>query len=201
MMLRLLMVRHCKTEWNTQHRYQGQSDVPLSDVGRQQARALFERLAPEAIDVAYISDLKRAVETAEIILSGRDVPILREPRLREMNFGVLEGLMFDDAYARYPAEVDAWLKDYNMPPPGGEKLEAFTARITSFMSAVQLKHDGQTVLLVAHGGSLSELIRLILDIPFARRWAFTMDTASFSELQFHGGYPYVKCWNDTSHLK
>ena len=200
-MLRLLMVRHGETEWNLQHRYQGQSDVPLSDVGRKQARVLSERLAHEGIDVAYVSDLNRAVETAEIIFSGRNVPILKEPRLREMSFGVLEGLVFDDAYARYPAEINAWLKDYNTPPPGGEKLEAFTARVTSFMNAVQSKHDGQTLLLVAHGGSLSELVRLALEMPPARRWAFAMDNASLGELQFQDGYPRIVSWNETGHLK
>jgi len=200
MMLRLLIVRHGETEWNAQRRYQGQSDVPLSDAGRAQARALVGRLARETLAAAYVSDLGRAVETAEILLAGRDVPLVKEARLREMNFGVLEGLTFKDAYARYPAEIDAWLKDYNTPPPGGEDLDSFAARVASLLDELQANHDEQVILLVAHGGPLSELARLALGMPHTRRWSFVMDNAGLSELQFNDGFPRVKFWNETCHF-
>lgn len=199
-MLRLLIVRHGETEWNAQHRYQGQSDVPLSDAGRAQARALVGRLEREPLTAAYVSDLGRAVETAEIILAGRDVPLIKESRLREMNFGALEGLTFKDAYARYPAEIDAWLKDYNTPLPGGEDLDSFAARVGSLLGELQANHDGQVILLVAHGGPLSELVRLALGMPHTRRWSFMMDNAGLSELQFNDGFPRVKFWNETCHF-
>jgi len=199
-MLRLLIVRHGETEWNAQSRYQGQSDVPLSDVGRAQARALVGRLAREPLDAVYISDLSRALETAEIVLNGRNIPQVIEPRLREMHFGVMEGLTFNDAYALYPKEIDAWLNDYNTPPPGGEDLESFAARVGSLMQELQARHEGQTILLVAHGGPLSEMARLALKMPHTHRWSFMMDNASLSELQFNDGFPRIKFWNETCHV-
>lgn len=199
-MLRLLVVRHGETDWNAQRRYQGQSDVPLSEAGRSQARRLVERLARESLDAVYASDLRRAVETAQILLAGRGTRIIHEPRLREMKFGVLEGLTFEDAYARYPSEIDAWLKDYNTPPPGAEDLDSFAGRVRSLLEDLQAKHEGQTVLLVAHGGPLCELARLAFDMSHVYRWSFLMDNASLGELQFQDGFPRVKFWNETCHF-
>ena len=74
-MARLLLVRHGKTEWNESGRYQGISDISLSEEGLRQAEALGQRLAGEKIDAVYSSDLKRAVQTARTIASGRDLEI------------------------------------------------------------------------------------------------------------------------------
>ena len=99
-MLRLILVRHGETEWNAQRRYQGHSDVPLSALGRRQAARAAERLAALKIDAVYTSDLGRALETAEIIAEQRGLEVCAEPRLRELNFGVFEGLTFDEAQAQ-----------------------------------------------------------------------------------------------------
>ncbi len=201
-MIRLLLVRHGETEWNVQHRYQGRSDVPLSDVGRKQAKCLARRLGDEKFDAIYASDLKRAWETASMIEKKVGIGIFSEPRLQEMNFGILEGLTFNEAQTRYPDIMAAWLKDYNQPSPDGEPLKAFSARILSFIDDLQLKHADQTILIVAHGGPLSEIIRLILGLPAERRWSFAMDNASLSELILgEDSYPVLKRLNDKCHIE
>lgn len=201
-MLHLILVRHGETEWNKQHRYQGQVDVPLSDVGKQQAKLLAKRLSSRNIDVIYASDLKRAWDTASVIAANNSWTVLPEPRLREMNFGILEGLTFDKAQAQYPEMVTAWLENYNQPSKGGESLDVFSARVLSFRDDLQEKHYDQTILLVAHGGPLSELLRITLDVPTEKRWAFALDNASISELILGDeGYPSLKRLNDTCHLK
>ena len=200
-MLRILLVRHGETEWNAQHRYQGQSDVPLSEVGQKQAECLTRRLEGEKFDAVYASDLKRAWDTTRIIVAKMGIEIITDSRLREMNFGILEGLTFDEAQSRYPEIISAWLQDYNQPPPDGEPLDVFSARISSVLDDIQKKHAGQSILLVAHGGPLSELVRLVLGVPPERRWVFSMDNASLSELHFgDNDYPFLKRLNDTSHL-
>lgn len=200
-MLHLILVRHGETEWNKQHRYQGQVDVPLSTVGEQQAALVAERLAERKIDVIYASDLKRAWQTATAIAKKNNLTILPEPRLREMNFGVLEGLTWDEAQIEYPEMVTAWFEDYNQPLDGGETLDAFSSRVLSFRDDLQQKHTDETILLVSHGGPLGELLRLTLEVPSEKRWAFAMDNASISELLLgDDGYPLLKSLNDTNHL-
>lgn len=200
-MLHLILVRHGETEWNKQRRYQGQADIPLSMLGRRQAELVAERLARRKIDIVYASDLKRAWETADTITKKNSLTVLPEPRLREMSFGVLEGLTWDDSEKKYPEMVQIWLKDYNQPPQGGEALDDFASRVASFRDEVLQKHKDQTILLVAHGGPLSELLRLSLDVPYERRWAFAMENASISELLFgDDGYPLLQKLNDTCHL-
>jgi alpha-ribazole phosphatase len=201
MILKLSLVRHGETEWNAQHRYQGQSDVPLSDVGREQVGLLARHLRGASFDAIYASDLKRAWETASIIAAELGAEVIPDPRLREMRFGILEGLTFDEAQKKYPDVVAAWLKDNNHPPPEGETLDAFSGRVLSFLDDVQAKHEGQHLLLVAHGGPLSEMVRLKLGVLPERRWSFAMDNASLSELWLDdNGYPLLKKLNETGHL-
>ena len=99
-MLHLMLVRHGETDWNVQRRYQGQSDVSLSELGQRQAVHIAKRIASQNIDVLYASDLKRAMETAMAIVERNNMEILPEPRLRELKFGILEGLTFEEAGRR-----------------------------------------------------------------------------------------------------
>ncbi len=201
-MLHLILVRHGETEWNAQRRYQGQTDIPLSDLGVRQAELVAERLVGRKIEALYASDLERARETAEIIAEKNGLDILPEPCLREMKFGVLEGLTWDEAGEKYPGMISTWLGDYNQPPEGGETLQALSARVSAFLEEVKKKHDEQTILLVAHGGSLSELLRITLGLPFERRRVFGLDNASLSELILgEDGYPLLKRLNDICHLE
>lgn len=199
-MLHLMLVRHGQTEWNAQRRYQGQSDVPLSALGRRQAARLAERLAGEEIDAVYASDLGRAFETAQMIVENTGLEVVPEPRLRELKFGVMEGLTFEEAQARYPEMIAAWLDDFNRPPQGAETIDVFNARCVALLEELQGKHDEQVVLLVAHGGSLSEILRVVLGLSPEKRWYLEMENASLSEVQIGEKYVSLKRLNDTCHL-
>jgi len=198
-MLHLILARHGETEWNAQRRYQGQTDTALSAFGRRQAEWLAGWLAKQKIDIAYASDLKRAWETAGIIAEKVNINVLPEPRLREMRFGIIEGLTFDEAQAQYPEMITAWLEDYNKPPTGGETLDEFTKRVASLFTDLQRKHNDETVLLVGHGGPLKELLRLALGLPSRGHWYFELDTASVSVLLVDGDQAVLKRLNDTCH--
>lgn len=202
-MLKLTLVRHGETEWNAQRRYQGHADVPLSAIGLRQAELVAERLAGEKFDAIYASDLKRASQTASHISEKVGLPFLAEPRLREMSFGVLEGLRWEEAEEKFPEMLKAWLDDYNHPPEGGESMDIFLARIAAFREDLLARHTSQNILLVAHGGTLNELIRSCLEVPNEKRWtfAFSMDNASISELWLgDDGYPVLKRLNESCHL-
>jgi broad specificity phosphatase PhoE len=199
-MLHLLLVRHGETEWNVQRRYMGQSNVPLSALGRRQAKLLAERLDGQKIDAVYASDLERSWETAHIIAVKRELIVASEPRLRELKFGVLEGLTFDEAQVQYPEMIAAWLKDFNQPPEGGETIELFNARIISVLDELKQKHDDQVVLLVGHAGSLNEILRVALGISQEKRIYFEMENASLSEVLISEEFVLLKRLNDTEHL-
>ncbi|MBN1450235.1 MAG: histidine phosphatase family protein [Anaerolineales bacterium] len=199
-MLHLILVRHGETEWNAQRRYQGQSDVLLSELGRRQAELVAERLASQKIDAVYASDLKRAWETAQIIVEKSGLQVMSEPRLRELKFGVLEGLTFDEAQEQYPEMINAWLEDFNRSPQGAETIDVFNARVVSLLNDLKAKHDEQTVLLVAHGGPLSEVLRVVLGLSREKRWYLEMENASLSEALIAETYVSLKRLNDTCHL-
>jgi broad specificity phosphatase PhoE len=199
-MLHLILVRHGETEWNVQRRYQGQFNVPLSSVGRQQAERIAQRLASQKIDAIYASDLERAWETAAIIAAKHNLAVASEPRLRELKFGVLEGLTFDEAQIQYPEMITAWLKDFNQPPQGAETIDLFNTRIVSLLDDLKQKHDEQTLLLVGHGGSLSEILRVVLGLSREKRWYLEMENASLSEVSIAEDYVSLKRLNDTGHL-
>ena len=199
-MLHLMLVRHGETEWNVQRRYQGQSDVPLSEIGNQQAESIAGRLAGQEIDAIYASDLKRAWQTAQVIAAQIGLDVISEPRLRELKFGILEGLTFEEAEEKYPEMITAWLDDFNNTPERAETIDMFNARIVSLLDDLKVKHDEQVVLLVGHGGSLSEILRVVLGLSPEKRWYIQMENASLSEVLIAEDYVALNRLNDTCHL-
>ena len=157
----LVAVRHGRTAWNADGRFQGQTDVPLDAIGRAQARALAALLAPETFDAAIASDLSRARETAEIVLGTRPVTLENDPRWREMQFGAWEGLTWNEIVARHPEAAG------NAPrfatPPGGESFDELCARVGSALHglAARFTHPAR-VLVVTHAGVLHALVRVAL---------------------------------------
>lgn len=94
----LYIMRHGKTEWNAEHKLQGRTDIPLCEEGRQMAKNAHEEYKDVHFDVCYCSPLCRARETAQLLLEGRNVPVITDERLIEMSFGIYEGkpYSFDD---------------------------------------------------------------------------------------------------------
>ena len=198
---RLLLCRHGQTGYNAALRFQGQMDEPLSELGRQQAKLLAERLAEEPVDVAYTSDLCRAFETAEVALAGRDVPLHRDERLREIAFGRWEGMTFAEIKDKYPDDVAARERDrvrYAMP--GGESLEQLGQRVKGFLQEVLPLHEGREIVIVAHGGTVNAIISTLLNIPLTSWWRLRNHNANVSVLHFTPFGPRLEQFNDTCHL-
>lgn len=198
-MTHLWLVRHGETDWNVQSRMQGQSDEPLNAQGRAQAAAVKERLRGETIHAVYASDLARAWETAQ----GLDMtPLKAEPRLREMNFGRWEGLTYEEIQAHDPDVLARWGAEVmDFTPPGGENLRQFAQRVASVLEELRENHALETVLLVAHGGSLQILLALALGLSPEKYWQFYMKPGSVSEVSLYPEGAIVNLLNDTCHLK
>jgi broad specificity phosphatase PhoE len=150
-MTTILLARHGETDWNLQQRWQGHTDTPLNDTGREQARALGEELAGERIDAVFSSDLIRAHETARLVAAPRklSVTVLRD--LRERHFGSVEGLTTDEVIARYPDIRDLQADD-------GESREEMVERVLSVIRRIAETHPEGSVLVVSHGGPMRAVL-------------------------------------------
>ena len=100
--LRLILVRHGETDWNVEHRFQGQSDQPLNAKGHEQAKAVATRLQDSVIDLVISSPLQRALETANAIAAHLNLTVQCDDRLKERHFGVLEGEHYANWTANHP---------------------------------------------------------------------------------------------------
>jgi broad specificity phosphatase PhoE len=130
----------------------------LSEKGKRQAEELGRRRRDDGLAAVYTSDLARAVETAEIAFAGSDLPIFREPRLRECNYGELNG-------APVP-ELDAVrLRHVDEPFPGGESYRGAVARFGGLLDELARERDGERVLLIGHGATLFALEHLVNGVP------------------------------------
>lgn len=197
----LLAIRHGETAWNSDGRYQGQTDVPLNARGHEQAAQVARALAGEPLDAVYSSDLARAMQTAQVLATQIGVPLRIDPALREQHFGAFQGLLAPEIDARWPAEHRRWLqREPGFGPPGGESRQAFSDRCVAAVLRLAHQHPGQTLAIVCHGGVLDCLYRaarsLPLDVP--RTWA--LDNAGISRLRFDGRRLHIEAWGDTSHL-
>ena len=183
-MSRLILVRHGFTKSNSAERYWGQTDVELSADGLKQAERLRDRLATEKIDAIYSSNLKRAVVTAQTIASVHKLEVVVCPEIGEMNFGKLEGLTFVEISKLY-SEVTRMWKERNpaLKCPGGESAREFNLRVAQFDERLKKHTPEETILIVAHSGSLRALMCHFMKIGMERRWQFRLDFASITSLE------------------
>lgn len=198
---RLLICRHGQTDFNAALRFQGQMDEPLSELGKLQARKLGERLAHVPLHAAYSSDLGRAHETAKLALTGRDVPLRLDQRLREIAFGRWEGMTFAEIKVKYPDDVAARERDrVHYAIPGGESVSQMGQRVSGFLQEVLPAHAGQTLLVIAHGGTVNALLATLLNIPLTSWWRLRNHNANLSVIDFTPLGAHLATFNDTCHL-
>jgi 2,3-bisphosphoglycerate-dependent phosphoglycerate mutase len=163
----LYLVRHAMTAWNAERRWQGQTDIPLCDEGRAQARALVDRLCGRGLVTVHTSDLSRARETAEIVARALNLPLVSDQDLRERGFGPFEGktaaecAALGDIWDRYAA-------DRRCLPPGAEPDSEVVARMTRALerAAAALPDDHSTALVVSHGPPIRSLLAHLVDEAF-----------------------------------
>lgn len=149
--LTLHFVRHGETAWNAERRFQT-PEVTLSETGREQARVIAETLAgstkPELI---LASDYARAAETAAIIAERLRIPVVREPALRERNFGVVRGRLYSELESEISAMWGAW--DHEIDE--GESWADVFVRLAAFFERLRSAPPAAELILVTHGGTMN----------------------------------------------
>jgi len=199
---RLLLVRHGETKLNNAKRFQGHTDAELSAAGIRQAERLRNRLVNEKIGVVYSSDLRRALLTTEIISSGHKTNIVACPELREINYGKLEGLTFEEISRLYP-KIAELIANFSLQLkfPGGESVEELSHRVIKFMDRLKKHAAEETILIVAHSAPLRLLMCHLLGIELHYWRQLRLDLASLSILDTYPQVAILSLLNDVSHLK
>jgi alpha-ribazole phosphatase len=186
-MTRLFLIRHGETtDLETKKIYKGSLDIPLSDRGRERLGRVSSYLSDKHIHHVYTSALSRAVESGTIIARVHGLSIESIPALNEINFGLWEGLSFDEISAQYPTELDLWIRDPEVhSPPEGEPLRQAQERIMTAIHGMGDAHRGQNVAIVAHGGTLRIIICTLLQVKLSNLFKIGQDHGCINIVDLH----------------
>ncbi len=190
--MRIYLFRHGETDWNKARRLQGQSDIPLNEAGRELAMQTGEALKDIPFDRAFCSPLRRALETAQILIRGREILLEADSRLMEMCFGSFEGGEYDTA-----REQESWhpLHDFfhspenYVPPEGAESFQDVIERGRAFLQEriVPLEASCENILIAAHGALNRAILCTVADIPLKRFWEIKLPNCAASILELRQG--------------
>lgn len=181
----LYIIRHGKTDWNEKHKLQGRTDVPLNEDGRRMAEKAREEYRDVHFDVCFCSPLIRARETAEILLRGRNVPVVFDDRLMEMGFGSYEGL--ENSFDIPDCPINQLFFEpgnYVSPPGGAESLDSLFARTGDFLREKidPLLKEGRDVLIVGHGAMNSSIVCQVRGLPRSEFWSAGIEQCKLMRL-------------------
>jgi broad specificity phosphatase PhoE len=186
-MTEIWLVRHGQTDWNLEGRLQGQLDVPLNETGLEQARALAEKLKGTKFSAIYASDLMRARQTAGIISVSVGLPVIFDPRLREIHQGEGHGMLFSDVINQFENTLENRTHDpVNSRLPGGESVSELAARFRSCMDDVAAIKYEHPVLVVAHGLAIATILCQARGYPMESVYSRIMNNATAEIIQWDG---------------
>jgi probable phosphoglycerate mutase len=202
---KLCLIRHGETNWNTERRLQGHTDIPLNEKGVLQARQMAQAIKNSKLlfDVLYTSDLKRAADTANAIVELFGVEARVDSALRERHFGALQGLTIQEAPLLQPVIWQAHItRDLEHDLEGGESIQQFALRVHTTLDKIQEQHSGKTILLVSHGGTLDMMYRIASKQDLITERVASVPNASLNWITYQQGNGWsIEKWADTRHLE
>jgi broad specificity phosphatase PhoE/ribonuclease HI len=195
------LLRHGETPLSTEKRFSGVGEAALTERGEAQAAAAAPRVAGLAIDAIVSSPLTRTRQTATIVAEKVGLDVAFDDGLRETDWGEWEGLTFAEVAKQWPRELEAWLADPEVPPPGGESFAATARRVRQARDRLVASYGGATLLVVSHVTPIKTLLRIALEAPPSALYRMHLDPASLSHAAwFPDGSAVVRLLNDTGHL-
>lgn len=201
-MTTLWMIRHGETSWNAEGRVQGQTDVPLSEVGHAQARAVAALLAGRRFGALYSSDLQRVTQTAQPVAEALRMAIRLDPGLRERHYGMFETMTYAEVKVRHPEEYARFrAHDPEFDFRGGEGLRVFFERAVACLAGIAARHGGQEVLVFTHGGVLDMAFRQANRLGLATKRDFEIPNAALNRIEIVGEDWKVLAWAERAHLE
>lgn len=197
----IIFIRHGQTDWNAARRWQGHANIPLNEVGMQQATLLSQRLCHWPIQTIYSSDLLRAAATAKRLGQTLNIEPIIDSNWRERHVGRFEGLTMDEIIAQFP---EAWesMRTGPLDPPGGETQEEVFERVGAAFDQLVARHEGEMTAVVSHGGTIHAAVHYALGLPPSAlgRLSFRGNTG-ISVIEIDDGLPRLVRLNDTAHLE
>jgi broad specificity phosphatase PhoE len=193
---RVVLLRHGRTAWNAQRRFQGQADPPLDEVGRGQAYEVAALLAALRPDYLVSSDAARALQTAEIVGEVTALPTVAEARLRERSLGHWEGLTRDEVASQYPDEYADWIAGRDVSRRGGESRDAVAERAVAAFAALP---PVPTSVLVTHSATAMALTNALLGIAQAVHPLGPLANCHWSELHSESSNAHPAGWRLRGH--
>ena len=201
-MTKLYLIRHGLSEWNQLRKIQGQTNTNLTKHGIDQAKMLANMLIDENIDIIYTSDLNRAKDTAKTIAEKINKPLIQSEFLREIKFGIWEGLTMFEIQDKYKDEYLIWNKDPDkLILEGAETLEVVKDRVLNWINPIILENKGKNIAIVSHGTTLKVLMLSLLEIPLCHYRNFTISNVGLSVIECRDFNNVLTKLNDLSHLK
>lgn len=197
----IILIRHGETDWNAEGRIQGHLPVPLNPRGAEQAEALAVHLRDVSFEAIYSSDLRRALQTAEMIatLSGHEIQ--GDERLREWDLGILTGMLRVEAERDHPRAAKIYRNHLvEEAIPDGESIRQRFERVTSAVADIGARHPGETVLVVSHGGPLGDCYRRAVGKGLQERLKVDLFNASVNRIRIDAGRWELVSWAEVEHL-
>jgi broad specificity phosphatase PhoE len=200
-MTTLHLVRHGETAFNRDGKGLGQADVPLTELGERQARAVGAAFGAVPVGRILSSPLVRASDVAGAISAVTGVPVEIREALTEMDVGETEGLDFAEMRKRFPEFIHQWSGPHavDTPLPGGESLRDVAGRLVPILAELHALQAGE-VVVVSHNFVLKALLCALLEVPLENFRSFQMDLASITAVTVRNGRVAVRRLNDVCHL-
>ncbi len=199
----IFVARHGETEYNRTHRIQGRGiNEPLNETGRQQAKAIAEKLKEANVRHVFSSSLKRSIQTADIVASQLQLSVESHPELDEMNFGVIEGQPIDEIRDDLKRLHNAWSGGNTaFALENGESPETVLGRVKSRTDALIEKHQGENMLLVLHGRLIRILLSHWLGYGLQKMHQIEHQNGALNHLRLNGDDTFEPVFlNGTDHL-
>ncbi|MEI6857374.1 histidine phosphatase family protein [Psychrilyobacter sp.] len=187
---KLILVRHGESELNIENIFFGHLDPKLTKKGTNQAQRTKEILSSINYKKIYSSPLKRAVETAEIInVKNYDLNLVEE--LKELNFGILEGLTYEEILKKYPEDALKWKENWQTYDyQTGESVQQLQERCVNFVES--LDFSGENIVAVCHWGVINCILSHYFSGGLDGYWKFAPNYAGIIVIEFTDGYPILK---------
>ncbi|WP_426348592.1 alpha-ribazole phosphatase [Alloiococcus sp. CFN-8] len=182
--MKLFFIRHGQTDWNLKGKIQGSSDIELNEIGVKQAEELSKKLLAEnySFSKIYSSSLKRAAKTAEVLSENTNIEYVTLDGIKEMNFGLWEGLSWSEVKDKYPSEYEEWfIKRRYTKTPKGESYQDMLERVLMAIYNI-INENSENVVIVTHSAVIMSIQCYLTSTSFDQMTKFKTDNGSVVEI-------------------
>lgn len=188
--MNIYILRHGQTEENKKKFYYGALDIELNEIGKEQGKKVGNHLKNIKFDKIFVSEKKRTLQMVREAL-GENIECIKDSRINERNFGVFEGLTYDEIKESYIEEYNEWEKEWmDFCIPSGESHKNMCIRVFSFMDDI-LKNNEENILITAHAGVMRAIYCYIMDKNINMFWKFGCKNADLALLKYEFGNLYI----------